>query len=205
MKRFESTLSLLRFMSLCIFFFIVTKANAQDPDYYKFEQQDKELIENYIDIIIWNVKALLPSGKLLPVKAIDKNGDMHPVKAIQDFDQTQLLDFKAFVSGKSLPIKLLLKEKKKYYPLKAIDKDGTILDIKAITDKGKQLAIKGISQSGNIIHIAAILNDGDFYNIIAISPKGEMNIVKGVKMYKDTLETTVNGVKIFAHVKAIKQ
>jgi len=205
MKRLESTLNLSIFMSFVIFLFIVGNGNAQDPDYYKYEQQDKELIRNHPDIIIWNVKALLPSGILLNVKAIDKNGNMHPVKAIQDFEQTQLLDFKAFVNGILLPIKLLLKENNKYYPLKAIHTDGTLLDIKAITAKGEQIDIKGVRQSGNIIHIEAILNDGDFYNIIAISPQGEMNLVKGIKMYKDSVETTVNGVKIFAHVKAIRQ
>ena len=203
MKRLEYTTSRSLFMSLVIILCIVGKANAQDPD-YKIEQQDKEVIQNNPDLIIWNVKVLLPSGKLFPVKAIDKNGHMHPVKAFQDFEQTHILDFKAFVNDKRLPIKLLLKETA-YYPLKAIDTDGTIYAIKAIADKGKQLDIKGVSQSGNIIHIEAILNDIDSYNIIAISPKGEINIVKGIKMLKDSVETTVYGVKIFAHVKAIKQ
>ena len=205
MNRLESTLNLSFFMSFVLFFLIVSKGNAQDPDYYKYEQQDKELIRNHPDIIIWNVKALQPSGILLNIKAIDKDGKMHPVKAVQDFEQTQLLDFKAFVGGIRLPIKLLLKENENYYPLKAINTDGTILDIKAITGKGEQIDIKGVSLSGNIIHIQATLNDGDFYNIIAISPQGDMNIVKGIKMYKDSVETMVNGVKIFAHVKAIKQ
>ncbi len=205
MNRFQysSKMSLLATMVLTLF--IVAIGFAQDPDHYKFEQQDKELICSNPDIIIWNVKALLPSGKLYYVKAIDKEGTMHPVKAIQDFEQTQLLDFKAFLNGRIIPIKLLLKNNEQYYPLKAINTDGTILDIKAITDKGERLDIKGVSQSGNIIQIEVVLEDGDFYNVIAISPKGEMNIVKGIKMMKDSVETTIHGVKIFAHVKAIKQ
>ena len=204
MRPLKSITNLSCFLS-SVLILLYIQGFAQDPDHFKFEQEDKELVRSNPDIVIWNVKALLPSGKLFYVKAIDQQGEMYPVKAIQDFEQTQLLDFKAFVDGKRLPIKLLLKTNEKYYPLKAIKSNGTLLDIKAITDKGERLDIKGISQSGNIIQVEVVLDDGDFYNLIAISPKGETNIVKGIKMFKDSVETTVNGVKIFAHVKAIKQ
>lgn len=205
MKQLKASLNVSLIISIVLLFIIVSNVYAQDPDYYSYEQQDKELVRNHPDIIIWNIKALQPNGILFHVIAIDKEGNKHPVKAIQDFEQTKLLDFKAFINGKQLPIKLLLKEDEKYYPLKAINTDGSLLDIKAITDKGEEIDIKGVSQSGNIINIEAILNGGDFYNIIAISPQGDMNIVKGIKMYKDDVEATVNGVKIFAHVKAIEQ
>lgn len=65
--------------------------------------------------------------------------------------------------------------------------------------------VKGVSKSGNIAHIRAITKDAIFYNIIALSPEGKMNNVKGIKMGDTTLETTINGVAIFAHVKALQQ
>ena len=153
---------------------------------------------------IWHIKAVHPDGKLLDVKAIDKNGKFFDVKAIQISDQSSILDIKAFVNNKQLPVKILVSEDK-YMPVKAIDTDGTILDIKALTSDGEILDIKGVSQSGNIINIKAITKDGEFYGVKAISPKGWLNDVKGIKNLKDPVEEIINGVEVYAHVKGLTQ
>jgi hypothetical protein len=168
-----------------------------------FSQETKEKEESFEEII-WHVKAYMPELKFLKVKAIDKDGNIHDVKAIQNSEQTSIMDVKAFVNGKRLPIKMLV-DGGKYYGVKAIDDDGTIIDIKAITDNGDLLPVKGVSQSGNIVHIRAIYEDMIYYNVVAISPNGKTNAVKGVKMNMESVETTVNGVQVFAHIKAIPQ
>ena len=154
--------------------------------------------------VLWHVKAFKPEAKYLKIKAIDKKGNVYNVKAIQNSEQTSLLDVKAFVKGKRLPIKMLVGEEK-YYSVKAIDEEGNILDIKAITEDGKFLPVKGVSKSGNIVHIRAIYQDMIFYNVVAISPDGTTNAVKGIKMNPDNVETTVNGIEVFAHIKSIPQ
>ena len=70
---------------------------------------------------------------------------------------------------------------------------------------GTQLDIKGVKRSGNLVHIKAINSRGEYYGVKAISPSGQLNDVKGVKMVKEDLETTINGVEIYAHIKAIPQ
>lgn len=154
--------------------------------------------------VVWHVKGFKPEVKFLKIKAIDKKGNIYDVKAIQNSEQTSLLDVKAFVKGKRLPVKMLVSDGK-YYPVKAIDEDGHIFDIKAITDDGKFLPVKGVSQSGSIVHIRAIYEDIIFYNVIAISPDGTTNAVKGVKMNTEEVETTINGIEVFAHIKSIPQ
>jgi len=154
--------------------------------------------------VLWHVKAFKPEMKFLKIKAIDKRGNMYNVKAIQNSEQTSLLDVKAFVKGKRLPIKMLVGEEK-YYSVKAIDEEGNILDIKAITDDGIVLPVKGVSKSGNIVHIRAIYEDMIFYNVVAISPDGTTNAVKGIKMNPGNVETTVSGIEVFAHIKSIPQ
>ena len=84
---------------------------------------------------IWHVKAIHPEGRLLDVKAIDKQGKIHSVKAIQTEGNLHLLDIKALVDDKRLPVKVLVSNDK-YAPVKAIGEDGTIFDIKAITPDG---------------------------------------------------------------------
>ncbi len=154
--------------------------------------------------VIWPIKAFKPDMKFLKIKAIGKNGKMYAVKAIQNSNQTSLLDVKAFIKGKRLPVKMLVGDGK-YYPVKAIDDKGNIFDIKAITDDGQFLPVKGVSKSGNIVHVRAIYKDMIFYNVIAISPDGKTNAIKGIKMVSDDVETTINGTEIFAHIKAISQ
>jgi hypothetical protein len=156
--------------------------------------------------IYWHVKAYHhPLALLLKVKAIDKEGNIHDVKAIQDSYDTSMLNVKALVNGKQLPVKLLVKESDLYYPVKAIDDDGTLIDIKVITDDGQILDVKGVSTSGNIVNVRAISANSVFYNIIAVSPAGKVNTVKGVKMVDTQVETVIHGVSIFAHIKALKQ
>lgn len=141
---------------------------------------------------------------MIDIKAMDKNGKIYDVKAIQDADQRQLLDIKAFVEAAKMPVKILLSDDK-YAPVKAIGTDGTIYDIKALPSNGDILDVKGVSSSGNIINIKAINKEGGFYGIKAISPEGQLNDVKGVKMTKERLETKINGVEIHAHIKALAQ
>ena len=152
--------------------------------------------------VIWHIKAVHPEGSFLDIKALDKDGKIYDVKAIQDFDQRSILDIKAFIGGKRLPIKILVSNDK-YSPVKAIGDDGTIYDIKALTSNGDKLDVKGVNRSGNIIHIKAINKEGVFYGVKAISPEGKLNDVKGIKVTKENIETKLNGVEVHAHIKAI--
>ncbi len=153
----------------------------------------------------WNVKAYSPEWGLLRVKAIGEDGTIYDVKAIQDSDDTSLLDVKALINGERVAIKLIVVKNDPLYPVKAIMDDGTILDVKAIDEDGELIDIKGFSRSGNIVHLRAIRSQPIMYTIIAVSPDGKVNDVKGVKMSKEEVETEFNGVKVYAHVKALSQ
>ncbi|MBT8310134.1 MAG: hypothetical protein HKO72_02080 [Flavobacteriaceae bacterium] len=156
--------------------------------------------------IYWHVKAFRPEAKLLRIKAIDKEGNYHDVKAIQDSDDTSILNVKALVDGERLPIKMIVKgANDRFYPVKAIAKNGTLVDIKAITEDGEIMGVKGFSRSGNIINLRAITKNNRYYNVIAISPQGKVNAVKGIKMFDSEEEAVINGVSIYAHIKAIHQ
>lgn len=200
-KRVRSTIN---FINLLFFFILgLTYANAQ-----VYNKNSSEINKSETEMqsdIYWNVKAYRPNADLLNIKAIDKEGNMHDVKAIQTSDDISILDVKALINGQRLPIKLIVKDMDRYYPAKGIDTDGTLIDIKAVTEDGEILAVKGVSKSGNIVHIRAITKDTLFYNIIAISPEGKVNNVKGMKMLDTTVETVINGVSVFAHVKSLKQ
>lgn len=189
-------------ISFFIFMLGITMGFAQISDKQSAELNltDKELPFD----IFWDVKAYKMGNKLLDVKAIDKDGKLHDVKAIQSSDDASILDVKAMVNGERLPIKLIIKKNDRFYPVKAIDKEGNLIDIKAITENGEILPIKGVSKSGNIVHLRAIREEQIFYNIIAMSPEGEFNHVKGIKMLDNPVETIINGVSIYAHVKSIK-
>jgi hypothetical protein len=67
------------------------------------------------------------------------------------------------------------------------------------------LDVKGIKRSGAIIHIKAVAEGGALYGVKAISPQGQLYDVKGVKMSNDPVETTISGVSVAAHIKAIPQ
>ncbi len=163
-----------------------------------------EISDANFETVYWYVKAFNPEGKLLNVMAVDADGHTYDVKGIQDSDQTSVMDVKAFVNDKILPVKVLI-SLDKYMPVKAIDEDGTIIDVKAFTEDGQKLDVKGTRQSGNIIHLSVVDKEGLLYNVEAISPKGWINDVKGIKMMKEPIETTINSVDVFAHIKAIPQ
>ena len=204
MKILKQLLKPSNFISLLLILILgLSFGNAQvlDTDPIDSNKPETELPPD----ILWDIKAYMPEAKLIKIKAIDKDGNMYAVKAIQNFDDTSILDVKAIVNEKLLPVKLIVKEKDIYFPLKAITSDGTLLDIKAITETGELLPVKGVGQSGIVVHIRAIDEDNSFHSIFAISPEGQVNDVKGIKMLTTNLETTINGVSIFAHVKALRQ
>jgi len=193
--------SFINFIALFLIGFFMGNAQVLDKDRIGSDKPETILEPD----ILWDVKAYLPEAKLIKIKAIDKDGKMYPVKAIQSFDDTSILDIKAIINGKYLPIKLIVKDDDVYYPLKAIAKDGTLIDVKAVTEEGEILPVKGVGKSGTIVHVRAIGKDSSFYNIFAISPEGKVNDIKGIKMLKTNVETIINGVSVFAHVKALGQ
>ena len=157
------------------------------------------------NVIYWHIKAVFPEAKLLDIKAIDKDGTHHDVKAIQDSHDISLLGVKALVNGETIPIKMIVKDNDKYYPVKAIDHDGMILDVKAIGENGEIMDVKGVSRMGSIVEIRAIDKDGRQYNVISVSPNEGVNHVKGLKMFNEDVEAVIHGHKIFAHVKSLRQ
>ena len=184
-------------IGLFVFLFsISTNMLSQAPSNEVKKNNDME--------IIWHVKAIHPNGYFIDIKALDKEGNIFDVKAIQNSDQTTIMDIKALIDGNKMPIKIPVSDDK-YAPVKAIMDDGTILDIKAITAQGDRLDVKGVGRSGNVTDIKVISKDGLFYGVKAISPKGELNDVKGVKMFNREIETNLNGVAVYAHVKALTQ
>ena len=205
MKSFPNTSSKIAGIILTIVFsFVCINVDGQIIDTNKPETNVMWQTDT-LPQILWAVKAYRPDSKLLRVKAIDDNGIIHDVKAIQTSNNTSVLGVKAIINEEIMPIKMIVNETDRYLPVKAITKDGTLVSIKALTDEGEVLDVKGVSKTGSIVHIRAIENDGTLYNVVAISPDGYMNDVKGVKMADDIVETTVRGVKVYAHVKAIHQ
>lgn len=75
----------------------------------------------------------------------------------------------------------------------------------AIGADGKKLDLKGVGRSDSIMHIKVVGPDGAHYGVKAISPTGQIYDIKGVKLTSKRVETTVNGVAVFAHVKALPQ
>ncbi len=176
---------------LVLVLFAITRAQAQDRP-----------SEN---MIFWEIKAVHPESKLLDIKAIDKEGKYHDVKAIQDSYDISLLNVKALVNGQTIPVKMIVKEDDKYYPVKAIDYEGKILDVKAIGEDGEILDVKGVSRMGNLIEVRALDKEQRQYDVISISPRDQVNHVKGLKMFSEEVEAVIQGYKIFAHVKSLKQ
>ena len=192
MKTAQQTSTLIKYIGfLVLLLFSATLTHSQEG-----------MEEN---VIYWHIKAVLPEAKLIDVKAIDKNGNHHDVKAIQDSHDVSLLGVKALVNGQTMPIKMIVKEDDKYYPVKAIDHDGRILDVKAIGEDGEILDVKGVSRMGSIVEIRAIDKDQNQYNVISVSPTQGVNHVKGLKMFNEEVEAVIHGHKIFAHVKSLRQ
>lgn len=152
---------------------------------------------------IWNIKAILPNGTTLDVKAFGADGKANDVKALQRGD-AHLLDVKALVAGVELPIKVIASDDA-FLPVKAITPDGRLMDVKAIAADGTKLDVKGIAWSGHIVHIKAIGPDREPYGVKAISPEGRMHDVKGVKVTNGPDEGQVAGIAIAAHIKALPQ
>ena len=157
------------------------------------------------NMIFWHIKAVRPESQLLDVKAIDNDGTQYDVKAIQDSHDVSLLNVKALVKGQTIPIKMIMKNGEEFYPIKAIDYEGKILDVKAIDDDGSILDVKGVSRMGNTIEVRAIDKDGAQLDVISISPIKGINHIKGLKMFSDDVEAVIQGHKIFAHVKSLSQ
>jgi hypothetical protein len=204
MKAFKNLLNL---STISLFFFSILIGNTMQAQIEAITNPS-DLIKPETEItsdIFWHIKAYHYEAKLMNIKAIDENGVKHPVKAIQISENTSVLNVKALVGGKRLPIKLIVKGDAQYYPAKAIMDDGTLLDIKAITEDGEILDVKGTSKSGNIVHLRAIDKNHKRYNIIAISPLGNVMDVKGIKMMDTEVEGEINGVEVFAHIKSIPQ
>ena len=176
---------------LLLVFFIFTNARSQDAT-----------AEN---VIYWDIKAVFPGDTLLELKAIDKDGNQHDIKAIQDSHDISLLSVKAIVNGETLPIKMIVRRNDPYYPIKAIDYEGKILDVKAIGKNGEIYDVKGTTRMGSIVEVRAIDKDQKQHNVISISPEHRVNHVKGLKMFNEEVEATIRGVKIFAHVKSLRE
>jgi hypothetical protein len=153
---------------------------------------------------VWHIKALHPEGRLLDVKALDENGGVHDVKAIAQTGDRHILDIKAFVDGKVLPVKVLAGEDW-FGPVKAVREDGSILDVKALTPNEERLDVKAVSRAGHILDIKAIGPSQQLFGIKAFSPAGQVYDVKGVKMFEDRVEMEIGGTEIRAHVKALPQ
>lgn len=204
MKTIEQIPTLTKMIGLM---FILLLASTNGFTQIDLEKRSK-LIKPETEIpgdLLWNVKAFRPEAHLLNVKAIDKDGNFYDVKAVQPTESTSLLSVKAIMNENRLAIKMLAKGDAQFYPVKAITEDGKLIDIKAIAENGEILDVKGVSKSGNIIDISAISTEGKTFTIFAMSPFGEVNALKGVKMLDSEVEAIINGVPIFAHVKAIKQ
>ena len=58
---------------------------------------------------------------------------------------------------------------------------------------------------GNLIEVRALDKAERQYDVISISPQKGVNHVKGLKMFNDEVEAVIHGIKIFAHVKSLKQ
>ena len=204
MKRTITFFSVIGMVLLMMLLMIILGCQEKQAQINIDQEALEEVTDGNFETVYWYVKAFNPEGKLLNVMAVDKDGHTYEVKAIQDSDQTSVMDVKAFVNDKILPVKVLV-SLDKYMPVKAIDEDGTIIDVKAFTEAGEKLDVKGTRQSGNIIHLSVVDKEGLLYNIEAISPKGWINDVKGIKMLKEPIEMTINGVDVYAHIKSIPQ
>lgn len=151
--------------------------------------------------VIWNIKAVMPTGITLDVKAFDKSGKQYDVKALENGD-THVMDVKALDGAAQFPIKVIANDDA-MMPVKAIAADGTLLDIKALDPDGNKLDVKGVATAGHLVHIKAIGPDRVLYGVKAISSAGQMRDVKGVSLGPDGETFSVNGVKVRAHVKAL--
>ncbi|MEI9943033.1 MAG: hypothetical protein WDN26_02320 [Chitinophagaceae bacterium] len=153
---------------------------------------------------IWHVKAFLPDGHILNVKALDKSGNIYDVKAIQKGNNFHMMDIKALVGEKKLPVKMLVSNDK-YTPVKAIGEDGYGLRYQSTDSRRRSPGCKRNQPYGKCYSAKSDHKNGDFYGIKALSAKGQLYDVKGIKLSSDSVEATVNGVAVYAHIKALPQ
>ncbi len=176
-----------------------SKANNNETELDDTDDNDDA---DTFNTIYWNVKAIQPDGKSLDVKAFDDQGKAFDIKAIQNSNQDQLLNVKAFMEGERLPIKILV-SKKQFSPVVAINSNGNAYILKALTPEGEQHQIIGVVRHGNIIVMKAVTKKGKFYGVKAMSPSGKLNDIKGIKINPQDKEMTSRGHEIYAHVKAM--
>ena len=91
--------------------------------------------------------------------AIDKDGNYYNVKAIQDSHEISLLNVKAIVQGQTIPIKMIIAENDTYYPVKAIDHDGRILDVKAIGEDDEIYNYDSSNYYQNLVYVFSIFSN----------------------------------------------
>jgi hypothetical protein len=154
--------------------------------------------------IYWNVKAIHPDGHSLDIKVFNNEGKSFDIKAIQNSDQDNFLDVKAFMDGEKLPVKILV-SKNQFTPVVAITTKGNPHKIQAITPEGEKLDVIGVERFDNVVIMKAITKKGEFYGVKAISPTGQLNDIKGIKINTQEREMSLNGLDIYAHVKAMHQ
>jgi hypothetical protein len=205
MKKVNNLISHLKFPSIFIVLILmVTFVSCKNGT---SEEGDLKLSSEVVktsEETLWHIKAIHPEGRFLDIKAVDAFGSTYDVYVIQRDGQKSIMDIKAYVKGKILPIKILVNEDK-FAPVKAISEDGSTYNIMAIAPNGDRFRVKGVQRLGNIIDIKAIDNNGEHYGIKAISPNGQLHDVKGIKMKKEDLEYSLHGLDIYAHVKALPQ
>ncbi|MBC3758884.1 hypothetical protein H7U19_10745 [Hyunsoonleella sp. SJ7] len=162
---------------------------------------EKATTETFKDIF-WNVKAIRPDGKSIDIKVFDNAGDPFDIKAIQDSDQDNLMDVKAFVGDEILPVKILVSSTQ-FAPVVAISNAGSAYKLEAVDLDGTRHEVIGVVRFGNVVIMKAITQKGKFYGVKAISPTGELNDIKGIKINFQDREMGLRGHDIYAHVKAM--
>lgn len=182
------------------FIFLVTACKNEPSKEKTSDTKTEEIVK--VNYIYWNVKAILPDGKNLDVKAFDSEGKSFDIMAVQDSDQDIFLDVKAIVGDEKLPVKMLVSDEQ-FAPVAVVTNNGNTYDLKAITAEGEKLDIKGIRRYGNIVIMKAMTKKGKYFEVKAISPDGQQNDVKGIKINRAEREMTLKGVSVHAHVKAM--
>ena len=167
-------------------------------------QQMKQPVYPVVQEGEWQVKVLHPDGYILDVRAFDRMGNFYEIKAVKDSCQSYIMDIGAYLDDKILPVKVLLgaEEQKR---VSAIDDQGQTYLLRAITPEGRLLPIIGISSSVYTIDVKAVTPEGRLLNLRAVSPEGKLREVKGIKMYEKSLETTLHGVEVQAHMVVLPQ
>ena len=150
----------------------------------------------------WHVKGIHPKGYFLDIKAADADGNLYDIKAIQQGDNVHMLDVKAIVGDRRVPVKVVVSDSR-HAAVQALGIRGSNLDLVAVTPEGKFLPVKAVRRTGSILHIKVLGIGGRWFGVKAISPMGRMFDIKGIKMSTDRVEMMIQSVKVHAHVKAL--